>query len=217
MKKAILFGASGFIGSYLLDELLNSEDYKEVMIVVRKKLPVSHAKLTTLIADFNSLPGLANNINADEVFIALGTTQKNTPDKKAYYQADHDYPVLAASIAKEKGAKAAFVVSAVGANERSGVFYIKTKGAMERDIIALGFEHTLIFRPSLIMGSRKENRPMEKIFIKIWAVINPLLIGAFDKYKGIEGKDIAKAMVNVAKQRKAKLFIYHWKEMNALK
>src|ERR1022692_916405 len=166
MKKAVLFGASGFIGSFLLEELLNNTEYEQVTIVVRKPLNLNHPKLKTLIGDYSSLPGLKEHIVADEIFIALGTTLKNTPDKAEYYQTDHDYPVLAAKIAKEKGAKSVFVLSAVGANANSTIFYVKTKGETERDIIALDFEHTHIFRPSMLMGNRKENRPLEKIVIK---------------------------------------------------
>jgi len=214
-KKAVLFGASGFIGSYLLDELLNNSDYGQVSIVVRKNLNINHPKLKILTGSFHSLTELKENIAADEIFITLGTTKKNTPDKNEYYRVDHDYPVLAAKIAKEKGAKSVFVVTAVGANANSSIFYIKTKGETERDIIALDFEHTHIFRPSMIMGNRKENRPLEKVLIKMWAVVNRLLIGKqLTKYRGINGKDIAKAMINAAKSQSEKMKIYHWKEMN---
>ena len=146
------------------------------------------------------MPDLKENIVADEIFITLGTTKKNTPNQDEYYQIDHDYPVLAAKIAKEKGAKSVFVVTAVGANANSTIFYIKTKGETERDIIALDFEHTHIFRPSMLMGNRKENRPLEKFLLKLWPVINFVLIGnKLKRYRGIDGKDVAKAMNNAAK------------------
>jgi uncharacterized protein YbjT (DUF2867 family) len=215
MKKAILFGASGFIGSYLLDELLGNADYERVTIVVRKGLNINHPKLKTVIGDYHSLPDLKEDIVADEIFIALGTTKKRTPNRDEYYQIDHDYPVLAAKIAKEKGAGSVFVVSAVGANAQSGIFYVRTKGETERDIIALNFDHTYIFRPSMLMGSRKEERPMEKILIAIWSIINPLLPGKLSKYKGITGAAVAKAMVDAAKNQSEKVRIYHWKEMNS--
>lgn len=216
MKKAILFGASGFIGSNLLQELLYSDDYKQVTIVARKNLNITHPKLKTLIGDFYTLPQLKENIIADDVFIALGTTKKQTPDEKEYYQIDHDYPVSAAKIAKENGAKSVFVVSSIGANTGSSVFYTKTKGEMERDIIALDFEHTLIFQPSILLGNRKENRPGERIFIKIFTLINPLFVGKLNKYKGIDAKAVAKAMNNAAKNQSEKIRIYLWKEMNSL-
>ena len=215
MKKAILFGASGFVGSCLLAELLNNPDYSEVTIVVRKGLQVEHPKLKILIGDYGSLSGLKESIEADDVFITLGTTKKKTPDEKLYYQIDHDYPVLAAKIGKERGAKAVFVVTAVGANAGSGIFYVRTKGETERDIIALDLEHTHIFRPSMIMGNRKESRPLEKFLIGVFRVINPIF--GSSRYRGIEGAAIAKAMNNAATRRQTeKVKIYQWKEMNEL-
>jgi uncharacterized protein YbjT (DUF2867 family) len=221
MKKAILFGASGFIGGYLLDELLKDADYEKVTIVVRRNLTIHHPKLEIVIGDYRSLPGLWGNLVADEIFIALGTTKKNTPDRNEYYQADHDYPVLAAKIAKENGAKSVFVVTAVGADANSGIFYIKTKGEVERDIIALDFEHTHIFRPSMLMGNRKEHRPAEKALIRIWSVINRIFIGKLNRYRGIDGAAVAKAMINAAKSQSAKsqsgkVKIYQWKEMDEM-
>jgi uncharacterized protein YbjT (DUF2867 family) len=169
-----------------------------------------------LTGDYASLPELKGQLVADDVFIALGTTKDKTPDRKLYYQIDHDYPVLAATIARENGATSVFMVTAVGANPASNVFYIKTKGEVERDVIALDFPHTHIFRPSMIMGNRNENRPTERIFIKVWKMLNPLLIGPLNKFKGIDAKDIAKAMNNAAMGPSPKLKIYQWKEMKEL-
>ena len=216
MKKAIVYGASGLVGSYILENLLENSNYEQVIIVVRKDLNIQHPKLKTLIGDFNSLLEVVKDIQVDEVFIALGTTQKKTPDKKLYYQIDHDYPILAAKLAKENGAKAVFLVSALGANTKSSIFYSKMKGETERDIISLNLDHTYVFRPSMILGNRKENRPLEKVFIGIFKLINPLFMGNLSRYKGIEAEDIAKAMINSANTLNEKVKILHWKEMTAL-
>jgi uncharacterized protein YbjT (DUF2867 family) len=158
-----------------------------------------------------------SEIAGDEVYIALGTTQTNSPKKTEYYQVDHEYPVLAARIAKERGAKSVLLVTAVGANPNSKFFYVRTKGETERDVIALNFEHTHIFRPSMITGNRKEKRSLlEKALMRFWSALNPLLTWKGDKYKGITGGDIAKAMIKSAKNRREKLKIYHWKEMQDL-
>jgi uncharacterized protein YbjT (DUF2867 family) len=216
MKKAIVFGATGFIGSHLLRDLLDGADYAQVIAVVRKPLTLSHPKLTVLIGDLASLPALKPQLVADEIFIALGTTRKHTPDEAEYYKLDHDYPVLAAEIARANGARSAFLVTAVGANAKSGVFYIRTKGEVERDILALGFDHTHIFRPSMILGQRDEDRPRERLLIAAWGVLNPLLLGPADRYRGLTGEEIARAMANAARHQTEKVRIYHWKEMAAL-
>ncbi len=216
MKKAIVYGASGLVGSYILEALLEDNNYEQVVIVVRKDLGISHPKLKVVTGDFHTFADSVKGIEADEVYIALGTTQKKTPDKKEYYQIDHDYPVLAAKTAKENGAKTVSLVSSIGANSGSGVFYTRTKGEAERDILALGFDHTYIFRPSMILGDRKEKRPLEVVMKGIWGVINPLFIGKMNKYKGMKAQNIARAMVNRASQPAGKVEILHWKEMKAL-
>lgn len=216
MKKAILFGASGFVGGYLLKDLLQSEIYSEVTIVVRKPLNIQHPKLKMVLADYYSLAQNAAYLVADDVFISLGTTKKKTPNEKEYYQIDHDYPVLAAELTKANGAKTVSLVSAIGANAKSSIFYVKTKGEAERDVIAVGFDHTQIFRPSMIMGSREESRPLEKVFIKLFSVINLLLVGGLNKYRGITAKEIAKSMFKAAQQPEKKVNIYHWEEMKDL-
>jgi len=217
MKRAIVFGASGFVGSHLLSELLNNSDYELVTAVARKSLNITHPRLRTVIADYNSLAGVKSEIAADEVFLALGTTKTNSPKKADYYQVDHGYPVLAARIAKERGAKSVFLITAVGANPNSKFFYVRTKGETERDVIALNFEHTHIFRPSMILGNREEKRSLlEEALMRLWPAVNPLLTWKGDKYKGITGEDIAKALIQSAKTQTEKLKIYHWREMHDL-
>jgi uncharacterized protein YbjT (DUF2867 family) len=216
MKTALLFGATGFIGSYLLEELLNSSDYDHVTAITRKPIQTKHPKLTNLIGDYDSLPAIKEKLKADDVFIVIGTTRANTPDEKLYYQIDHDYPVLAAKLAKENGSKSVFIVTSAGANANSKFFYTKTKGEIERDVRALNYENTNIFRPSMLMGTRKAHRQLEKSLIKTWSLVNLALVGPLSRYKGIDGKDVARAMVNSAKKPGQKVKIYHWDEMNAL-
>lgn len=213
MKTAILFGASGLIGSLLLPQLLDDPAYDKVTIVVRKLLPVQHPKLTQLIGDLASLQGLKDQLRADEVFISLGTTKAKTPDQEEYYRIDHDYPLEAARIGRENGAKSVLLVSAVGANSGSGVFYVRTKGKTEEDIIALDYPHTYIFRPSMLMGDRQEKRPLEKFLIGLFRVINPLFVGGAKKYRGIDVKDVAKAMIRAANDASVKVKIYEWAEI----
>jgi uncharacterized protein YbjT (DUF2867 family) len=217
VKSAIVFGSSGFVGTHLLSELLNNSNYGQVTAIARKSLNISHPRLRTVIGDYNSLAGLKSEIAGDEVFIALGTTRTSSPNKAEYYQVDHDYPVLAARIAKESGATSVFLVTAVGANPNSKFSYVRTKGETERDVIALNFEHTHIFRPSMIMGNRKEKRSLlEEALMRYWSALDPLLAWTGDKYKGITGEEIAKAMMKSAKNQTEKLKIYHWREMHDL-
>lgn len=216
MKKALLFGATGFTGSSLLTFLLKDPDYDRVSVVVRKALTISDPKLRVIIGDFSTLPSLKDQLIADDVFIALGTTKKSTPDKKLYYQVDHDYPVLGAKLAKENGATAVFIITVIGADRFAKNAYLRTKGEVERDLIALDYKHVHIFRPSMILGARKEKRPLEKWLIGLFRNLNPLLIGKMNRFRGIEGEDIARAMIRAASEPAGDVTFYQWKEMDAL-
>lgn len=216
MKKALVFGATGFIGSQLLPMLLASTDYDRVTIVVRRDPGIVHAKLATLVGDFDSLPALSNLIEVDDLFIALGTTKAKVPDEAAYYRVDHDYPVRAAAVAKTRGATGVFLVSAVGANAGSSAFYLRTKGEVERDVSALGIASTHIFRPSQLLGRREENRPLERLIIAAWPAINWMLVGGARKYRGITGEDLARAMICAATDASPGTRVHEWADMQAL-
>ena len=216
MKKALLFGATGFIGSQLLPMLLASADYDRVTIVVRHDPGLAHAKLVTLVGDLDSLPTLADQIQADDVFIAIGTTKAKVPDETAYYRIDHDYPVRAAALAQACGATGVFLVSAVGASVDSSVFYLRTKGDTERDVIARGFARTHIFRPSQLLGKRAESRPLERFIIAVWPAIDWLLVGGARKYRGIAGADVARAMVSAAAGAVPGIHVNEWVAMKTL-
>lgn len=207
MKKALLFGASGHTGSFLLRALLQDERYSEVIVVLRKELPIGHPKLKILSGDYYSLSELKKNLVADDVFITLGSADKAI---------DYNYPVLAAKLAKENGAMSLFIITAVGASVQSSILYTKLKGGIEQDIQALDYECTHFFRPSMIMGRTADFRPMEKIMMTIWKIISPLLLGSFKKYRGIEGRRIALAMHKAAFLPKEKINVYHWQEIKDL-
>lgn len=213
MKKAIVYGASGLVGSFILDLLLQNNSYDCVYAVTRRKLSIVHPKLINIVGELDEIENLTQGILIDEVYISLGTTKKKTPDLKKYYKIDHDYPVLAAQAAKNNGAKSVLLVSSVGANAKASSFYLKTKGETKRDIISIQFDHTLIFKPSLIMGKRNESRFLEDMSKKIGHLINPLLSGKLSKFKGIEAKAIATSMIREANQPKNTLKVLHWKEM----
>lgn len=216
MKKALVFGSTGFIGSQLLPMLLASTDYDRVTIVVRRDPGVAHAKLVTLVGDLDTLPSLAERIDVDDVFIALGTTKAKEPDEAAYYRIDHDYPVQAAALAQSRGASGVFLVSAVGADPGSSVFYLRTKGEAERDVTALGIARTHIFRPSQLLGQREENRPLERFIIAVWPAIDWMLVGGARKYRGIAGADVARAMSSAASDGAKGVHIHEWADMQAL-
>jgi uncharacterized protein YbjT (DUF2867 family) len=188
----------------------------KVIVVVRNDQEMSHPKLKTLLGDYNSVRALGTAVSGDEIFICLGTTRKASPNKADYYRVDHDYPLLAAQLAKANGASSVFLVTAVGANPSSRFFYVKTKGETERDIARLGFKHAHFFRPSMITGQREKRGAMETAMIRLWSVINLFLLGKVDRYRSMTGPEIARAMKNAAKNQSEQVRIYQWREMRDL-
>jgi uncharacterized protein YbjT (DUF2867 family) len=216
MKKAIIFGATGFVGSYLIKELLASNNYSQVIAVTRKPLKIDSGKLKNIIADHRTLAQHRADLIADDVFITLGTTKANTPDRKSYYQVEHDLPVLASQLCKENGATTVCLLTAVSDGLNSPIFYVRTKAETERDVTALNYNRTYIFKPSVILGNRIEDRPLEKILIAVWKHMNFALPGPLRKLRGIKAEEIAKAMYQAAQQGIEKFKKFHWDEMQAL-
>jgi len=193
--KAVIAGASGLIGSNLLKILLNQPEYSEVLILVRKAMPLQHKKLVQLVIDFDDLDKHAESITGHAVFSCLGTTNKQTPDKAEYKKIDHDYPLQLAQLAKQNGVKQFHLVSAIGANAHSSFFYVKLKGELERDLKKVGLDALHIYQPAMLIGDRhSKQRSWEKIIGGMFEVIDPLLIGGLKKYRSIKGSQVAEAM-----------------------
>lgn len=196
-KKAIILGATGLTGSHLLELLLNDSDYDNVKVFTRKKLSVSHPKLEEHVVDLLKLSDYATEFTADVVFCCIGTTKAKTPDKALYRAIDYGIPVEAAKLAKQNGINHYIVISALGAKADSKVLYSKLKGEMERDVLSQQIEQTHLLQPSLIVGNRKESRTGEdfsKLFMKVFGFLIPA------RYKMIEAKTIAQAMVQIARK-----------------
>ncbi|WP_144910233.1 NAD(P)H-binding protein [Mucilaginibacter frigoritolerans] len=207
-KKAIIAGASGLIGSSLLDILLHEPGFDEVLILVRKEIPVKNKKLKQLVIDFDRLNDYASEITGDAVFSCLGTTMKKTPDLSVYRKIDHDYPLQLAQIAKQNGMGQYHMVSSLGANVKASNFYLKTKGQIEEDLKQLALRTLCIYQPAFLTGDRKENRLAEKFLIPLMKVLNPLLVGNLKKYRSIPAKTVALAMYKQSLKKQEGTFIY---------
>jgi len=197
-KTAIILGATGLTGSILLEKLQNDERYETIKLFSRKKIEGLPSKVIQYVGDLFDLQQFKNDFTGDNVFCCIGTTTKKTPNKELYKNIDYGIPVTAAKLSKENTINTFLVVSALGANEKSSLFYNKTKGEMERDVLQQNIKNTYILQPSYITGDRDKNRPMEKIFDVIFKIIQPLLIGGLKKYRSIKAETIALAMINLA-------------------
>ena len=207
-KKSIILGASGLIGKELLTILLENEEYLEVKIFVRKRLPVEHPKLNQVITDFNQLEKINSEINCEVLFCCLGSTKKKTPDLTEYRKIDHDYPLYFAKEGLKNGLMQYHIVSALGADPKSSNFYTKMKGELENDLKKLKIPALYIYQPSFLEGKRNKNRPLEKIILPIMKLVNLLLIGGLRKYQSISAKVVAKAMLNESIKNKSGIFVF---------
>jgi len=197
-KTAIILGATGLTGSILLHKLIKDSRYGTVKLFSRSTIEGMPSKVKQFIGDLLELEKFKADFMADEVYCCIGTTTKKTPNKILYKQIDYGIPVTAAKLSKENGIPTFLVISAMGANMKSSVFYNRTKGEMEHDVLQQGIRNTSILRPSLIGGERRERRIAEKIGLVVFTVIQPLFIGPLKKYKIINAECIAQAMVNLA-------------------
>ena len=187
-KTAIILGASGLTGGILLQKLIEDSRYSTIKLFSRTRIEGLPKKVIQFIG----------NLLDFEVYCCIGTTAKKTPDKKLYKKIDYGIPVAAAKLAKENDIPTFLVISAMGANKASSVFYNRTKGEMEQDVLQQGIKNTSILRPALIGGERNERRVLEKIGIVVFKIIQPLFIGPLKKYKIINAESIAQAMLNLA-------------------
>ncbi len=198
MKTALILGATGLVGKEVLKQALEDPIYSKIKILVRKPQEITHPKLQEIKIDFNKLEQYENEFAVDHVYCCLGTTIKKAKSQELFRLVDYEYPLLAARLSKGKAEKF-LVISAQGANPKSPIFYNKTKGELERDLTALNLPNLLIFRPSLLLGDRKEPRPMEEIAGTIMKIINPLFLGPLKKYAAIQASYVAECMISAAK------------------
>jgi uncharacterized protein YbjT (DUF2867 family) len=193
-RTALLAGATGLVGSFLLERLLASMSYASVEVLARRDSGQTHPKLKSGIVDFARLD--ERRVAADDVFCCLGTTIGQAGSQAAFRRVDYDYPVALARAAARGGAKRFLVVSALGANSASRVFYNRVKGEMEAAVRASGVPKVYVFRPSLLSGPRKESRLGEQVGLVAGALLGPLL----GKYRPIHADLVAAAMLNAAEQ-----------------
>ena len=163
MKTAILFGASGLIGSHLLDLLLNNNEYSKVKIFTRNSIKKNHPKLDIYNINFKQLNNYKDNITGDDLFFCIGTTKKQTPNKSDYINIELKLPITIAQIAKVNKIKSFIYISSGGANAKSKNLYLQNKGKAENEIIKLSFDFTAVIQPSLLLGNRSEFRIGERM------------------------------------------------------
>lgn len=206
-KSALVFGSTGLVGAYLLEELLQNNKYTSIKLFVRKETGLKHPRIEEYLIDFSELNQKKEQIKGTDVFICLGTTLKKAGSIKKMEQIDHYLPVEIGKIALSNGAKNIAVVSSIGANQNAKNYYLRIKGEMEADILKLPYQNICIARPSLLLGERKEKRTAEIISKYIMKSLGFLFVGKIRKYRAIQGKTVARAMIQALIENKGEMIL----------
>ena len=212
MIKITLFGPTGLIGNEILKLLENDIDFENINVVSRRPVKLKSKKSNLNIIDFKDFNSYLNVIDgSDVVLAAIGTTQSKVGfNKKKYREIDFDIISNAVKACKEKNIKHFSFVSSAGANINNKSFYLKLKGEIEKEVESQQLNSSTVYRPSLLLGDRKENRFGEKIA----QILIPLISLFFpDNYKPIKASDVAKAMVNESKNYESGFKIYHYRDI----
>ena len=212
VKEVTLFGATGLIGGFLLDVLIADNDINKIKVITRKPFSVINKKIENKIIDFSNINSFSKTVeNSDVVFASIGTTQsKVNGNKKEYKKIDYDILNNIAKACKENNVKNFSFVSSSGANIKSNNFYLQLKGEIESSILSLNLFSTSIFRPSLLLGKRKELRFGERIAQLIMPFFSFFMPST---YRPIKASLVAKSMVNISKLITPGFKIYHYKEI----
>ncbi|MET4075992.1 NAD-dependent epimerase/dehydratase family protein [Hymenobacter sp. UYCo722] len=198
MKTALLAGATGLIGSQLLPLLLASERYAKVIVVGRRAVPTIHPKLVQVVTELDRLEDVRLKLIADDVFCCLGTTMAQAGSKEAFFTVDFLYVVQLAALAAGNFAAQFMVVSSMGADAGSSIYYSRVKGEMEVAVRQTLFRAIHIFRPSLLLGERAAPRLGERLGAVGLRLLRPLLRGPLQKYQPVTGAAVAAAMLRAA-------------------
>jgi uncharacterized protein YbjT (DUF2867 family) len=199
-KIALVAGATGLVGGLLLGKLLEAPDYARVYALTRRPFGKEHPRLANRVVVFERMAEQLKGLTAHDAFCCLGTTIAEAGSQEAFHRVDVEAVLLFARAARAAQVTRFVVVSSVGADPRSKKFYLRTKGEMEAAVTALGFPSVDILQPSLLLGPRKQLRPLE-ITGRIFApLVNPLLTGPREAYRAIPAETVAKGMLGAARR-----------------
>ncbi len=202
-KTALLLGANGLVGNYLLFKLLQDARYATVRTLVRRPMHLKHAKLDERVVDFDHLKP-EDCAGVDDVFCCLGTTIRQAGSQEAFKKVDFQYPLDVAKLALNGGATQYLLVTSLGSDPKSSIFYSRVKGELEDAIAGLGYASFHVFRPSMLLGKRKEFRLGESIGKAVMILLTPILmLPGLRRYAGIQASKVASALLAVARRDQA--------------
>ena len=195
MPTVLIAGASGLVGRHLIELLLAAPEYDRVISLGRRKLEATHPKLEQMIVDFTALDQALVGVRCDDVYCCLGTTIRQAGSRENFRAVDHAAVLALGWAARRQGARRFFLVSALGADPHSRIFYNRVKGETEEALLVLDFATLALFRPSLLLGRRVYPRLGERMMAALLWIADPMLLGRLGKYRAIGAAVVARAML----------------------
>ncbi|OHX66963.1 Rossmann-fold NAD(P)-binding domain-containing protein [Flammeovirga pacifica] len=192
---ALIIGGTGLIGTSLINELIESDQYRKIISIARRPLGQPHIKVSEVITNLDNISNLEIKEDITDAFCCLGTTMKKAGSKEAFYQVDYNFVIAFAELSKKIQVSSFNVVTAMGSNKNSKVYYNRVKGEVQEEVIKLNFDVLNIYQPSLLIGDRDETRLGEDLGKILNKVLRPIIP---KKYQGINGKKVAKSMIRTA-------------------
>lgn len=196
---ANVIGASGLVGQQLVAQLLGHPEFGKVRSFVRRTSGISHPKLEEIQIDFDQPESWKHLVQGDVLFSTMGTTIKTAKTKENQYRVDFTYQHEFAKAAAGNGVESYILVSSMGADSKSSVFYSRIKGELEEAVSKLNFRKCIIVRPSILDGDRKEKRAGEKIGLVASRFLTRYI---FKKYRPTPVDVLAAKMISLSIDQK---------------
>lgn len=223
-RRVLLTGASGLVGGQVLKRLLASGEPFEVVAPTRTPLMAQSPRLRNVVYDSSTAErrtdsGLRRSLvglKADIWICALGTTMGKAGNQAAFVAVDRDLVLKFAALSRALGARHAILVSSVGADAKSGNFYLRVKAEAERGLAEQNFPRVDILRPGLLLGERGERRPGEHLAQRLAPLYNPLLWGPLARFRAIEASAVAGAAVALARDGGSGWFVHEYASLRKL-
>jgi len=209
----LVAGGSGFVGTHLLQQLTIQPELPRVVAVSRRPLAFDHPRLSNRIVRFETLEQSLDGIRADIAMCCLGTTLRTAGSPEAFRIVDHDHVVAFARAAYKAGVRRFVLNSSVAADPKSKRLYLRVKGEVEAELAKIGFASLDILQPSLLLGLRKEVRPLELLGLVISPLVNLMLLGKAQRYRGISGATVATAMASLIRSQRKGVTRYTYREI----
>ena len=210
-KTALVIGATGLVGEQLVLQLLNHPEFEKVVVFGRRKSGLNHPKLEEILIDFDQPESWEAQVKGDVLFSTLGTTIKTAKTKENQYRVDFTYQYEFAQAASRNGVPVYVLVSSLGADPQSSVFYSRMKGELDEAVSKLPFRKIVIVRPSILDGNRKEKRPMEKISLAIMRGLTKIIL---KKYRPTPVDVLASQMIRLSLDEKSGFQIIEASKIN---